>query len=68
MEKKRGPVKGAGRKWAARLKELGKQPPPQDLVDKINGTTSPSHPPKNTEADENKKIAQPTKKPSDLGL
>jgi len=30
------PQKGAARKWAARLKELGNQAPPQDLVDKIN--------------------------------
>ena len=30
------PQKGAGRKWAARLKELGKQPPPQKLIDAIN--------------------------------
>lgn len=38
MEKKKIniPQKGAGRKWAARLKELGKQPPPKDLMDKIN--------------------------------
>ncbi|MGE4131964.1 MAG: hypothetical protein AB7F86_10020 [Bdellovibrionales bacterium] len=35
-ERKRGPKKGAGRKWANKLKELGKQPPPQDLVNKIN--------------------------------
>jgi hypothetical protein len=31
------PKKDAGRKLAARLKELGKQQPPKDLVDKING-------------------------------
>ena len=30
------PKKDAGRKLAARLKELGKQPPPEDLVRKIN--------------------------------
>jgi hypothetical protein len=37
MEKKVNiPQKGAGRKWAARLKEIRQQPPPQDLVDKIN--------------------------------
>ncbi len=28
--------KGAGRKWAQKLKELGRQSPPQGLVDKIN--------------------------------
>ncbi len=48
MEKKKNvPQKGAGRKWAARLKELGKQAPPQDLVDKINNK------------EEKKKIASP---------
>lgn len=38
MEKKKVnlPQKGAGRKWASRLKELGKQAPPKDLVEKIN--------------------------------
>jgi len=34
--KKNLPQKGAARKWAARLKELGKQAPPKNLVDKIN--------------------------------
>jgi hypothetical protein len=29
------PKKGAGRRLAARLNELGKQRPPQSLVDKI---------------------------------
>jgi hypothetical protein len=29
------PKKGAGRRLAARLKELGKQKPPQSLIDKI---------------------------------
>ncbi len=39
MEKKKTnlPKKGAGRKLAARLKDLGKQPPPKDIVNKING-------------------------------
>lgn len=38
MEKKKVnmPKKGAGRKLAARLKDLGKQPPPMDIVNKIN--------------------------------
>lgn len=31
------PQFGAGRKWAARLKALGQQPPPQSILDKING-------------------------------
>lgn len=30
------PKKGAGRKWAARLKELGQQAPPQELIDIVN--------------------------------
>lgn len=30
------PQKGAAKKWAKRLKEIGKRKPPQDLVDKIN--------------------------------
>lgn len=33
----RKPKKGAGRKWASRLEELGKRKPPEDLVKKING-------------------------------
>jgi hypothetical protein len=38
MEKKKVnlPKKGAGRRVAARLKELGKQSPPKDIVNKIN--------------------------------
>lgn len=57
MEKKNLniPQKGAGRKWAARLKELGKQKPPKDLVDKIN-------------KDEGKKVASPAKSKKDLEL
>ena len=45
--KKNGPNKGAGRRLAARLKELGQRPPPQDLVDKLN------------HKDEKKKVALP---------
>jgi hypothetical protein len=57
MEKKKnGPQKGAGRKWAARLKELGQRPPPKDLVDKIN------------EKDEQKKSANPAQTPQDLDI
>ncbi len=39
MEQKKTnlPKKGAGRKLAARLKDLGKQQPPKDIVNKING-------------------------------
>jgi len=38
MEKKKVnlPKKGAGRKLAARLKDLRKQQPPKDIVNKIN--------------------------------
>lgn len=35
-EKKKGPQKGAGRRLAARLKELGQRKPPQRLIDAIN--------------------------------
>ncbi len=37
-QKMKGPIKGAGRKWAARIKEIGQQKPPQDLIDRLNGT------------------------------
>ena len=49
------PEKGAGRKWAARLKELGKQSPPKDLMEKINN-------------DEKKKVATPVSPKQDLDL
>ena len=41
MEKKKTnlPKKGAGRKLAARLKELGKRKSPKDMVNKINGVS-----------------------------
>jgi len=32
----RGPKKGAGRKWAQKLKKLGERPPPQHIVERIN--------------------------------
>ncbi len=54
MKKPNVPQKGAAKKWAARLKDLGKQKPPQDLVEKINN-------------DENKKSAIPARK-NDLDL
>lgn len=48
MDKKvRVPKKGAGRRLAQKLKELGQQKPPQTLIDKING-------------DDKKKVAAPT--------
>ena len=46
-ENKRVPKKGAGRKWAARLKELAQKDPPSELVKKIN------------EKEEDKKVARP---------
>lgn len=37
MDKKENvPVKGASRKWAARLKELAQQPLPKSILDQIN--------------------------------
>jgi len=57
MEKKKVnvPQKGAARKWAKRLKELGSQQPPEDLINKIN-------------KDEQKKVALPVKKSGDLDI
>lgn len=49
------PKKGAARKWSKRLEELGKQPPPEDLMRKING-------------EENKKVAVPRNKNTDLDV
>lgn len=37
LKKPHLPKKGAGRKLSARLKDLGKQQPPKDIVNKING-------------------------------
>lgn len=54
MEKKAHvPKKGAGRKWAKRLEELGQQKPPSDLIDKIN-------------EEARKKVAAPRQAPKDL--
>ena len=50
------PKKGAARKWAQRLKELGEQRPPQDLIDKLN------------ETEEQKKIAKPSVPRKDMDL
>lgn len=52
--KKNIPQKGAAKKWSKRLKELGQQPPPQDIVDRLNGVK------------EEKKIAQPRSKSRDV--
>jgi hypothetical protein len=39
MEKKKnGPQKGAAKKWSQRLKELGEQSPPKDLLEILNQT------------------------------
>jgi hypothetical protein len=54
-QKKNTPQKGAGRKWANRLKELGRQSPPKDLVEKIK---------KNEKA----KVASPRKVENDLDI
>lgn len=50
------PKKGASRKWAQRLKELGQRRPPKDLVDKINRDA------------ENKKSAMPVEPQRDLDV
>ena len=50
------PKKGAGRRLANRLEELGQQPPPKDLIDKIN------------QKDEKKKVAQPKSATKDLEI
>ena len=60
MEKKKVnlPKKGAGRKLATRLKDLGKQDPPKDMVDKLNH-----------DVEEQKKIAAAPRRPQrDLDL
>ena len=42
MEKKANvPQKGAARKWSQRLKEMGQQKPPKDLIDKLNNPERP---------------------------
>ena len=58
MEKKVNiPKKGAAKKWSNRLKELGNQEPPQDLVNKINNG-----------ANKRKKSAGPRKPQTDLDV
>ena len=52
----RKPKKGAGRKWASRLEELGKRKPPRDLVKKINDPNN------------QKQVAKPVKKQRDFEL
>ena len=57
MEKKKVnlPKKGAGRRLAERLEELGRQRPPKPLVDKLN-------------QDDKKKVATPRTPAKDLDL
>jgi hypothetical protein len=52
--KKNIPQKGAAKKWSERLKELGQQPPPQDIVDRLN------------KVKEKKKIARPRSASKDV--
>jgi hypothetical protein len=52
--KRNVPKKGAAKKWSERLKELGQQKPPQDIVDRLNGVK-----------DIEKKIASPRSTPKD---
>lgn len=37
-EKKHGPKKGAAKKWSERLKQIGEQAPPEDLLKILNET------------------------------
>ncbi len=39
--KKHGPKKGAAKKWSERLKQIGEQPPPEDLMKILNQTEKP---------------------------
>lgn len=42
MEKKKnGPKKGAAKKWSERLKQIGEQPPPKELMEILNQTEKP---------------------------
>jgi hypothetical protein len=60
MEKKKVnlPKKDAGRKLATRLKDLGKQQPPKDIVNKINGG----------DIEQKKIAAAPSRRQRDLDL
>ena len=52
--KKKGPTKGAAKKWSERLKQIGEQVPPEDLMDKLN------------KVEKLKKIAKPNNITNDL--
>lgn len=41
-EKKHGPKKGAAKKWSERLKQIGEQAPPEDLLKILNQTEKPT--------------------------
>lgn len=42
MEKKNhGPKKGAAKKWSERLKQIGEQVPPEELMKILNKTEKP---------------------------
>ncbi len=51
------PKKGAGRRLAEKLKKLGQQDPPANLVKKIN-----------EKEEKNKNVATPAQPPSDLEI
>lgn len=40
-KKKQGPKKGAAKKWSERLKQIGEQSPPEDLMKILNETEKP---------------------------
>lgn len=56
MKKKRGPKADAVKKWSERLKKIGNQTPPEELVKIINGSDAP------------KKIAKPRGSGQDLDI
>lgn len=54
--KKQGPKNGAAKKWSERLKQIGEQTPPEDLMKILNQTEKPS------------KSASSNKPATDLGV
>jgi len=55
-KKKQGPKKGAAKKWSERLKQIGEQAPPEDLLKILNETETP------------KKTAKPSNPQKDLDM
>ncbi len=55
-KKKQGPKKGAAKKWSERLKQIGEQAPPEDLMKILNETEKP------------KKSAKPINPSTDLDI